>query len=168
MHSSGELSAALVECLKEVSSLLGYSFSLSQKQRDALVANDAEEISITSRAQEEILRRISEADQRASAVATQLAEVVELDPDGCDSHTLAKAAGYPYNIMIEEEMTVISSLSEKVRRANEVNEQLLKNGLEIITCCLRTIANDPGPSAYSKDANFQSSQAHVLSLDLRV
>ncbi|MHB9035447.1 MAG: flagellar export chaperone FlgN [Armatimonadota bacterium] len=168
MPTTIQLSEALVGCLKDVSSLLAHSHSIALKQRDALVANDAEGIVVTSGAQDEILRRISEADQRAAAVAAELAQSAGLDPESADANALADAAGFPYSQLIRSEMERISTLAETVHKANEINKHLLNNGLEIIACCLRTVAHDPGPSSYSKDAHVASSQAHVLSLDLRV
>jgi hypothetical protein len=167
--SSREYGEALVGCLKEVSSLLTHAHGVSLKQRDALVAKDAEGITVTCAAHDEILRRIGEADQRAADVASELAKSAGLDPENADKDELANAAGYPYSGLIKSEMESISSLAEKVHKANEINQHLISNGLDIITCCLRTIADDPGPSSYSKDANLaSSSQSQVLSLDLRV
>ncbi|MCE5314856.1 MAG: flagellar export chaperone FlgN [Armatimonadota bacterium] len=168
MGSREELSEALVECLKEVGSLIEYANSITLRQRAGLVANDAEEIAVTSRAHEEILRRVSQADQRAAAIATELAQLVGVDPENSDPNALAKAAGFPFSIMIKTEMEHVASLSEKLRRASKVNRRLLDNGLEILTSCLRIIADDPGPSSYSKDANMIPNGSHVLSLDMRV
>jgi flagellar biosynthesis/type III secretory pathway chaperone len=168
MSSPGQLGEALIGCLKDVSSLLAHAHSIALKQRDSLVANDAEGIVVTCGAQDEILRRIGEADQRAAAVATELAQAAGLDPESINSNALAEAAGFPCSQLIRGEMDRITSLAETVQKANEINAHLLNNGLEIIACCLRTVAHDPGPSSYSKDAHIASSQAHVLSLDLRV
>ncbi|MCE5323117.1 flagellar export chaperone FlgN [bacterium] len=168
MSSGKELGEALAGCLKEVSSLLGHANMIALKQRDALTANNAEDIVLTCTANEEILRRISEADRRAAAVAAELAVSAGLDPDNSDQKSLAMAAGITYCTAIEAEMQSISALAGKLRRANEVNNKLLRNGMEIITECLRTIADDRGPAPYSKDAHFQPCQPLTLSLDLRV
>ena len=167
MLSRNELGNALLECLKEVSSLLECAHSVALKQQNALVESNAENIALTCAAQEEVLRRISEADQRAAAIATQLAEMDGLDSETADTEAVAQAAGFPYSNMIRQEMSRIPHLSKKVQDANEINRTLLDNGLDIIACCLRTVANDPGPSAYSKDANFIESQVSTLSLDSR-
>lgn len=168
MSTCKELGEALAGCLKEVSSLLAHAHTITLKQREALVASDPEGISVTTRAHEEILRRIAEADQRAAALAVDLAVNAGLDQNNTDPHALASAAGLPYSLTIETEMEEISSLAEKMRRANEINRKLLSNGLEIITGSIRSIANEPGPSSYSKDAHISSGQTIVLSLDTRV
>jgi flagellar biosynthesis/type III secretory pathway chaperone len=168
MSNHEQLGKSLLECLTEVKSLLTHAQSIAMKQQQALVSSDAEEIVVTTRAQEEILRRVGEADQRAAAIATELAQSAGLDSDTSDITTLAEVAGFPNSIYIKQEMESISSISKQVRRTNEVNQQLLQNGLEIITCCLRTVANDPGPASYGNDASFGGFQANVLSLDLRV
>ncbi|MEN6355593.1 MAG: flagellar export chaperone FlgN [Armatimonadota bacterium] len=168
MSTCKELGEALAGCLKEVSSLLAHAHTITLKQRDALVASDPEGISVTCKAHEEILRRVAEADQRAAALAVDLAIAADMDPNNTDPHSLASAAGLPYSLAIEAEMKEISSLAEKMRRANEINRKLLSNGLEIITGSMRAIANDPGPSSYSKDAHISAGQTMVLSLDTRV
>lgn len=169
MPSSKDYGEILVGCLKEVSALLEHANGISMKQRDALVKKDAEGITVTSAAHDEILRRIDEADQRAADIASELAKSAGLDPENSAKDEVAEAAGFPYSSLIMSEMDKISSLAESLKKANEINKCLIKNGIEIITCCLRTIADDPGPSSYSKDASMQSSsQSHVLSLDLRV
>lgn len=167
MPSRSELGNALLECLKEVSSLLDCAHSAALKQQKALVDNDAENITLSCTTQEEVLRRISEADQRAASIATQLAELDGLDSDTADTDAVAKAAGYPYSDLIRQEMKRIPHISMKVQEVNEINRTLLDNGLDIIACCLRTVAGDPGPSAYSKNANIIESQVSTLSLDSR-
>jgi hypothetical protein len=168
MSTCREPGESLAGCLKEVSSLLAHAHTITLKQRQALVASDPEGISVTCRAHEEILRRIAEADQRAAALASDLAAGTGLDPNNTDPHALASAAGLPYSLTIETQMTEISSLAEKMRRANEINRKLLANGLDIITGSIRAIANDPGPSAYSKDAHISSGQTMIMSLDTLV
>ncbi|MCL5105763.1 MAG: flagellar protein FlgN [Armatimonadetes bacterium] len=165
MSSREDLGKALLECLKEVASLLEHANAVALKQQEALVKNDAEGIVLASKAQEEVLRRIGESDQRAAAVAVKLAEAAGLDAASTDSHAVAQAAGFPYTSLIEHELNKISGIAGRVERENEINATLLKNGLDIIACCLRTLASDTGPTAYSKDASLAEPHAYILSLD---
>ena len=64
-------------------------------------------------------------------------------------------------------MSKIVDLAEQVRAENQVCGTLLGNGLDIIACCLRTLACDPGPNSYGPDASIPESKSVVLSLDLR-
>ncbi len=105
--------------------------------------NDAEAIVLTARAQEEVLRRISESDQRAAGLATELAEAAGLDGETASAAAIAEAAGYPFTKTYSAGNGRISDLSETVRQENSVCSSLLKNGLDIIANCLRTIASDP-------------------------
>src|SRR5690242_16529602 len=113
MSSRNDLGNALLECLKEVSSLLNCAHSAALKQQKALVDNDAENITLSCAAQEEVLRRVSEADQRAAAIATQLAELDGLDSDTADTDAIAQAAGFPYSDLIRQEMGRIPHISMK-------------------------------------------------------
>ena len=135
---------SLLECLREVSSLLDHARSVALKQQEALVKNDAEMIVLTARAQEEVLRRIGDSDQRAAALGVELAESAGLDPETADTDALADAAGHPYSELIRLEMARIMELAEQVHSENQVCATLLNNGLDIIACCLRTLASDPG------------------------
>lgn len=168
MPSRDELGNSLLECLREVSMLLGHGHTVALEQQDALVKSDAEAITLSYRAQEEVLRRIGESDQRAAAIAAQLAEHAGLDPETTSSESIANYAGFPYTNLIRQELDTISSLAQKVQHANEINHKLLQNGLEIIACCFRTVASDTQPSAYGSDANLPSMQTRTLSLDRRV
>jgi hypothetical protein len=165
MSSREDLGKALVECLREVSTLLEHAHGVALKQQKALTDNDAEAIVLTSRAQEEVLRRIGEADQRAAAVAIELADAAGIDVETADTQAIAQAAGFPYTMMVERELNKISETAKRVERENEVNGVLLKNGLDIIVTCLRTVANDPGPASYSRDASMAEPRANILSLD---
>lgn len=167
MTSHIDISNALIDCLKEVTSLLEHARDIAIKQQNALVKNDAEMIVLTARAQEGVLRRVNEADQRAAALGVQLLEAAGLAPDNADSEMIANTAGHPYTDLIKLEMERISDLSAEVKKENEVCETLLKNGLEIITCCLRTLANDTGPNSYGPTASMSGQKAAVLSLDRR-
>lgn len=167
MMSREELGRALTECLKDVAAMLEHAHRVALKQQEALVSNDAEGIALTARAQEEVLRRIGESDERAAAVASELAEAAGLNVDSTDSHAIAEAAGFPYTSLIEQEMNKIAGLAARVEHENEVNSTLLKNGLDIIACCLRTVASEPGPAPYSKDASLAEPRAQILSLDRR-
>lgn len=168
MPSREELGKALVECLEDVSVLLEHAYAVAKKQQEALVSSDAEAIALTTKAQEEVLRRISEADQRAAAVATQLAELAGLDPETAEPEAVTEAAGFPHSSLARRELARIPQLAERVRRANDVNHTLLENGLEVIACCLRTVASDPGASAYASDATLAGPPVSVLSLDQKV
>ena len=167
MSTQENTGRSLLECLKEVSSLLDHARSVALKQQEALVKNDAEMIVLTARAQEEVLRRIGESDQRAAALGAELAESAGLDPQTTDIDALAAAAGHPYSGLIQLEMGRIVELAEQVRGENQVCATLLSNGLDIIVCCLRTLASDPGPNSYGRDASLPEPQSVVLSLDLR-
>jgi len=167
MPSRQQLGEVLLGCLDEVAALLRHAHSVAVEEQNALVANDAEALVRTCKAQEEVLYRISEADQRAADAATQLAELAGMDPENAEAAAIAEAAGAPYNDLIGEQMALIPVLADKVRQANEINHRLLENGLDIVACCLRTLANDPGPNAYSQKAELSGPQAYVLSLDRR-
>lgn len=169
MMNREETGSALVECLNEVASLLEYSHTIAIREQNALVQNDAEEITICTKTQDEVLRRIVESDQRAAALNTKLAEITGIDLEQADTDTIAEAAGYPYTAIIKQTLEKISGAAEKIKRQNIINRQLLKNGLEIIACSLRMVACDNTPNAYSKNAHMtEPGQALVLSLDRRV
>lgn len=155
----------LLDCLKEISDLLEGVHKVSLREQEALVKNDAEQLTLSCRAQEEMLRRICEADQRASAVTDRLAQETGLDLSKANANSVAEAAGFPYNELIKQETERISKSAEKVRETNEINARLLKNGLDIIACCLRTLATDMGPGIYSRDAGLTESRPHILSLN---
>lgn len=167
MSTRENAARSLLECLKEVSSLLGDARSVAVKQQEALISNDAEVIVMTARAQEEVLRRIGESDQRASALGAELAQAAGLDPETTDTETLVAAAGQPYQGLIDLEMKRIIDLAEQVQSENHVCSRLLSNGLEIIATCLRTLASDPGPNSYGRNATLPEARSVVLSLDLR-
>ena len=167
MLSKTELGEALLESLEDISALLEQARSIAIEEQDALVKNDAEVLVKTCRAQEEILRRISEADQRAADAGAQLTALAGLDPQAADAGSVAQAAGMPHRDLIEDEIRCIGDLATEVRNQHEINAKLLENGLDIVACCLRTLASDTGPSAYSKDAALSEARPCVLSLDRR-
>ena len=105
--------------------------------------------------------------QRAAGLGTQLLEAAGLDPEQADLELIATAAGHPYTSHIKNQMELVAELAEQLRRENEVSQALLKNGIEIIATCLKTIASERGPNAYGPRANMCENQASVLSLDLR-
>ncbi len=106
MSSQQELGKALVECLKMMSSLLRQAHSLAVRQQRAIVINDAEEITITCRAQEEVMRRIGEADKRTTDIADDLARSAGLDPETADNRSLLEAAGHPYANVARHELEI--------------------------------------------------------------
>ena len=167
MPSREELGNALVECLMDVTSLLEHAHKVALEEQDALVTSDAEAIALSCVAQESVLRRINEADQRAASVAEQLAQLAGVDPENIDDHAIARAAGFPYTDMISNELTRISQAAEKVHDANQTNVQLLRNGLDIVTTCLRTVASESQPITYSEDGGPSKRPGWVLSLDSR-
>lgn len=166
MAHTNELADVLLECLSDVSSLLEKANAVTLKQRDALVENDAEAITATCKAHEEILRRVGEADRRAASASSEIALQAGLGPDA-DVDTIAASLGFPCADMIQRELDRISHLSSNLRKEHEINHRLLQNGLDIIACCLRSIACEQKPNSYSNSAGMSESQASVLSLDLR-
>jgi hypothetical protein len=168
MPAHEDLSGALLECLRDVSSLLEHAQSTAARQQEALVNNDAEAVAITSASQEDVLRRIAQADERAAAVAAGIAEQTGLDIETADVEAIAEAAGGPYAVLIERELARIRELARRVRDANELNSKLIANGLDVITSCLRIVAREPEPTVYSASASRAGSENWALSLDLRV
>jgi hypothetical protein len=98
-------------------------------------------------------------------VTAQLAEETGMDLSGANADAVAEAAGFPYTNLIRNETKLIAQSAEKVREANEINAQLLRNGLDIIACCLRTLATDMGPGVYSRNAGLNESRPYILSLN---
>ena len=168
MRCNEELGDALVECLQEVAGLLQHAHKVAVEQQDALVQNDAEAITLTCKAQEDVLRRIMETDRRAAAVADALSEACGLDSEVSDSRALANALGLPYSEVIPREISRVSALAKQVKEENAINTQLLQNGLDIITGCIRTLVTDDQPKTYSKSAEFGESRTMVLKLDSKV
>lgn len=164
-----ETADALVECLGEVASLLEYAHRVAIREQNALVKNDAEEITVCSKTHDEVLRRIAESDRRAAALTSQLSEITGIDLTDADTDTVASAAGHPYTPAIKSTLTRISVSAEKLKRQNAINRRLIQNGLEIIASSFRLIAGENKPNAYSKDAHMADpGQSGVISLDLRV
>lgn len=166
MPTREELGNALLDCLRDVSALLDHAHAVAVEEREALVRNDAEAIASSCVAQEEVMRRIAEADQRAAAVAERLAEDAGLDPDTADHDAIADAAGPTLASRIRQELFGISLAAEEISRVNEANSRLLSNGLEIIATCLRTVAPDESPVVYANDAQLQQRGGTTLGLDM--
>ena len=168
MSAHEELAGALLECLRDISSLLDHAHSTAARQQEALVNSDTEAVAITSASQEDVLRRIAQADERAAAVAAGIAEQAGLDIETADAKAIAEAAGGPYAVLIERELARIPELARRVRDANELNSKLIANGLDVITSCLRIVACEPEPTVYSAGASYTGSENWALSLDSRV
>lgn len=167
MRNRNEIASSLVECLKEVRALLSHAHSVALNQQEALVKNDAEAITATYKAHEEVLRRIGEADQRAASLATEMANADNIDLETAGAGKIVEIAGELYGPQIEHELERIATLAKQVKSANEVNRMLLENGLDIIACCLRTVAQDNGPTGYSQNASVKNAEPCILSLDKR-
>jgi flagellar biosynthesis/type III secretory pathway chaperone len=167
MPSRAELGRALLEYLQDIAALLEQGRSAAVEEQKALVANDAEALVQACKAQEEILRRIADRDQLAADAASELCGLAGLDPDAADPVSVASAATPPYGERIADEMDRIGALADALQKEHETNRTLLENGIEIVACCLRTLASDPGPSSYSKDGGTAEAQPFVLSLDKR-
>lgn len=167
MPAIEELSEALLECLKEVSALLDHGVTAANAQQDALVRSDAEDIALTCNSYYEVMRRLAQADERAAAVAERIAEAVGVDCKG-DMESVMAALGSIYKPLMAAELSRISALAQRLKDANETNSTLLRNGLDIITTCLRIVAQEPEPAVYSNKANLAGAGANTLSLDSRV
>jgi len=177
MATRDEQINSLLGCLHEIKDLMEYSYATAMNQQRSLVDNDAEGIVVATKAQEEVLRRIGEADQRAAAVSRQLAiEANSMLRDNCpeaydadrvDASSIAQIAGSPHAQMITAATKEISTLAAMVADANETNRVLLQNGLDIVTECLRAVATTPA-TVYSDAGLVPESRADVLSLDRKV
>lgn len=168
MPARKDLSEALIDCLKDVESSLEHALTVAFQQQDALTRSDAEAITLASVSQEDILRKVVQADERAAAVAGKIAEENGLDAATTDTQAIAQAAGSPYETLIARELARVSELAQKVRDANEINSRLLRNGLEVITSCLRIVVREPEPVVYARNASFGGAGNGVLALDSRV
>jgi hypothetical protein len=163
-----DLGGALLECLKDVTSLLEHAHSAALRQQDALVSSDAEAIALACASQEEILRRIAQADERAAAVAARITEEAGLDASTANAEAIGAAAGAPHGDAIARELKRVPKVAQRVRDANDVNCRLITSGLDVITSCLRIVVREPEPAVYSRYASLAGVGSGVLSLDSRV
>lgn len=168
MPTHDELGEGLINCLKDISSLLERAYKIAMQERDALVKNDPKAVTRCCGAQDEIMRRISEADQRTAGLAAELAQKCGTDASAMTAAGVTELAGHPYNKLIKSELATIANASKKVATVNEINRKLLENGLSIVACCLRTLACNNKPSSYSKEAALSAAGAATLSLDRKV
>ena len=167
MSIRSELAERLTDCLRGVSRLLKRAHQATLAEQEALVRNDVQALMQCCKAQDEILRRIGESDQVAAQIATQLAKIAGVDPETADAVVAARAAGEPYGEAILAEVREISESARKVREESEINRKLVDNGLDVVTSCLRTLASDPTPNAYSNEAALTGPSSGVLAVDKR-
>jgi flagellar biosynthesis/type III secretory pathway chaperone len=165
MPTREELGGVLLDNLQEVRALLDYAYRISLQEQDALVANDPEAIATSCAAQEDVILRIAEADQRAAAAAERLAELDGLDAASMSKAEIMRSAGPSFGPVLTEELQSVTEAAQRVRDANERNAKLLSNGLEIIATCLQTVASEAQPLTYSDDASLAARGGIVLSLD---
>lgn len=165
MPTRTELAKRLTDCLRGVSRLLRTAHEAAVAEQQALVRNDVQALMQCCKAQDEVLRRIGESDQVAAEIATQLAKVAGLDPDNVDAVVAAQAAGGPQGEAILAEVREISDRARRVHEESEINHKLVDNGLDVVTSCLRTLASDPAPNAYSNEAALTGPSSGVLALD---
>lgn len=168
MATREELGSALLECLRDVSSLLERAQTAAARQQEALIRGDVEEIARTCLTQEDVLRKITQADERAAAIAAEIIEVAGLHIDSTDEAAIAQAAGSLYATPIERELALICELAQRIRNTNEINSTLIANGLDVVTSCLRIVAREPEPVVYSAAASLTEADRTALSLDWRV
>lgn len=151
MKTKKQLAKSLLKCLNDISALLEHAHSVAINQQNGLTNNDPETITKACKLQEDILRQIKDSDQLVSIITADLAKTACIDCSG-NSESIADAAGFPYTNLIKRQTLKITKLAAKVQEANEVNAILLKNGLEIVASCLKTLATDTNPTAYSNSA----------------
>lgn len=165
MPTRDELGSVLLSCVREVRALLDHAHNVAMEEQGALLANDAEAIASSCVAQEEVMLKIAQADQKAAAAAERLAELDGNDSADTSSVEIARAAGPEHGPLLVEELHQVSQAAARVREINGMNSRLLSNGLEIIATCLQTVASDAQPLTYLDDANMASGRGMVLSLD---
>ena len=167
MLKRSDIAGMLLESLRDTNSLLRRAHAAAVEQQGALVKNDVEALVRTCRLQEELLKRIAECDRKAADAATELAISAGLDPDTIDVNAIGQLIAPDAAEELQSELAAISVAAAELQEANEINHKLLSNGLEIIACCLRTIACDTGPAPYSKEAGITESEPCILSLDTK-
>jgi len=168
MPAHAELAGALLECLKDVGSLLEHAHATALQQRDALVQNDLDTVASTSSSQDEVLRRVAQADERAAAIAAQIADAAGVDIGTAGPDAIVEIVGEPYALHLRHELARIPGLSQQVRDVNETNSKLIGNGLDVITTCLRIVSRESEPTVYSQTASRAGAGNSALSLDSRV
>ncbi|MDH7602771.1 MAG: flagellar export chaperone FlgN [Armatimonadota bacterium] len=170
MVAKTDLAKNLLQCLRDISSLLDKANVQARMEQDALVANDPAALVATCRAQDDILQRIIELDRLAGDITAALLGEGDSgkDPSGEHSAQVWQYLPESYSALVEEEINRINRLAKQLQEQHEINRILIQNGLEIVACCLRTLASDPGPSAYSPAGSVSESTPIVLSLDRKV
>ncbi len=170
MVSKANLAKNLLQCLKDISDLLDKANVQARLEQEALIANDPAGLIATCKAQDEILQRIVELDKLAGEITIALCD------EGCETDTSSsdraeQALQYlpeSYNALVHEEIGRIRDLAKRLQEQHDINRTLIQNGLEIIACCLRTLANDTGTSSYSPAGSVSEAAPIVLSLDRKV
>lgn len=162
MMERADLADGLLSCLRDISALLEQAKAQAELEQKALVSNDPVALINSCRLQEEILQRIIEQDQLAADMASALLDGV--DPGTAGTAVVSKLPE-PYSTQLAGEVERIRELARELQDQHAVNKVLIQNGMEILACCLRTLAAELGPSSYSPDGVLDDTTPLILSLD---
>ncbi|MGQ9456154.1 MAG: flagellar export chaperone FlgN [Armatimonadota bacterium] len=162
MMERADLAEGLLSCLRDISALLEQAKLQAELEQKALVSNDPVALINSCRLQEEILQSIIEQDQLAADIASAILDGV--DP-GTTSAAVVSKLPEPYGTQLAGEVDRIRELARELQDQHAMNKILIQNGMEILACCLRTLAAEPGASSYSSEGVLDDATPVILSLD---
>lgn len=137
-----ELIQDLVQVIKREEGLLQDFLDLLENQKDLLVKNKVEDFEATVRRQEELITEIRDLESDRIARVKRIAEGLEIQEAEITITRLVELSLGQVSGELQDAKKSMSRLVERIRRANQVNQYLIKRSLNMANRSLDLLIDD--------------------------
>ncbi len=166
----------VLENIKQLIRLIEHEVALydsflqaTMKQRQALIENDAAEISAIAGRQDRLLRQISATENSSGQVMAKCAQQMGIDAGAVSVAAIAGRLEAPAGDELTDAARRLLEIGCQVRTENTINRHLLNNLVRLTNYCLRGIAGlSQSPPPYRPGGAAVQQAVRCLALDSRV
>lgn len=154
-----ELISELISMIKEEEALMREFLELLETQKTLLVQNKAEEFELTVSNQEELIQKIRDQEQKRIEKISEISRGMKVNEDEITITRLVEMSLGQVSTELNTAKKNMTNLVDRIRRANSVNEYLIKRSLNLAQRSIDLLIDENYRDViYSKDGTLSGQE----------
>jgi len=154
-----ELITELITMIKKEEALMQDFLGLLESQKQLLVQNKAEEFELTVTKQEELIQKIHEQEDNRIEKIKEISKGLQVNEDEITITRLVEMSLGQVSTELNSAKKSMTNLVDRIRRANSVNEYLIKRSLNLAQRSIDLLIDENYRDViYSKDGKLSGQE----------
>ena len=134
--------------------------SVVQKEKEAIVESDLNNLNTAGKEKENLLLKIRIFEERRLKIINSLSDFTGYEPERLTLNKLAQMVKEPYSSKLRNGHSTFSSLLQTIKEVNQGNMSLLNHSLNVVRSSLKLLDNLITPNPVYYDTGMIKTKSH--------